>query len=290
MLDYRILTFLTLCETMNYRMAAAKLNMTQPSVTQHIQYLEKYYDCQLFIYNGRHLKMTPEAITLRKFANTMYYQEEKLKTTLRPKDGYSLKIGATKTIGEYVIASHVANFLRPQNNNVSIEIDNTKRILNLLDNGKIDFAIVEGFFDKSFYASRLYSTAPFVGFCSNTHPFASKSVSLSDVIKEDLIVREEGSGTRTILEQELSNHNYSLKSFRRTTCISNFGLLESLVAKECGITFAYKVAGEHNALLSTFSVNEWNIKREFNYVYLENTEANELVDIFENYKEQVDKL
>lgn len=284
MLDYRILTFLTLCETMNYRMAATKLNITQPSVTQHIQYLEKYYDCQLFIYNGRQLKMTPEAITLRKFANTMFYQEEKLKDSLCPKDGYSLKIGATKTIGEYVIASHVANFLKPQNNTISIEIDNTKRILHMLDNGKIDFAIVEGFFDKFNYASRLYSTEPFVGFCSNAHHFAGKSVSLSDIIKEDLIVREEGSGTRTILEQELSNHNYSLKNFRRTTCISNFGLLESLVAKECGITFAYKVAGEHNALLSTFSVKEWDINREFNYVYLENTEAEGFVDIFEGYR------
>ena len=49
MLDFRLNTFLTLCDTMNYRRAAEILNVTQPSVTQHIQYLERYYDCDLFI-------------------------------------------------------------------------------------------------------------------------------------------------------------------------------------------------------------------------------------------------
>ena len=42
MLDYRIETFLTLCETMNYRITAERLNITQPAVTQHIHYLENY--------------------------------------------------------------------------------------------------------------------------------------------------------------------------------------------------------------------------------------------------------
>ena len=41
MLDFRIATFLEVCKTMNYRAAAANLNMSQPAVTQHIQYLER---------------------------------------------------------------------------------------------------------------------------------------------------------------------------------------------------------------------------------------------------------
>ena len=41
MLDYRMNTFLTVCDTMNYRKAAELLHITQPAVTQHIQFLEK---------------------------------------------------------------------------------------------------------------------------------------------------------------------------------------------------------------------------------------------------------
>lgn len=40
MLDNRLQTFLTLCETCNYTNTAKKLNMTQPAVSQHIQFLE----------------------------------------------------------------------------------------------------------------------------------------------------------------------------------------------------------------------------------------------------------
>ena len=283
MLDYRINTFLTLCDTMNYRITAQKLNMTQPSVTQHIQYLEKYYGCKLFEYNGRQLHMTNEAITLKKYAASMNYQENQLRQALLPPKGLSLTIGATKTIGEYVIPSQVVHFLSIPENTISVIVDNTKRILELLERGRIDFAIIEGFFDKSTYASRLYRNEPFIGFCSSSHPFAGMEISISELLKQDLILREEGSGTRTILEQELAKHNYSVYHFRRITCIDNFGLLENLVANGCGITFAYRAAGISNPHLSVFTVKEWDITREFNYVYLPDTDARHLVKLFEGY-------
>ena len=66
MLDYRINTFLTLYEEMNYRRTAEKLNMTQPGVTQHIHYLEKHYGVKLFEYDGRILSRTKNAEYLKR--------------------------------------------------------------------------------------------------------------------------------------------------------------------------------------------------------------------------------
>ena len=43
MLDFRVKTFLTVCETMNFTRAADRLHVTQPAVSQHIRYLEKEY-------------------------------------------------------------------------------------------------------------------------------------------------------------------------------------------------------------------------------------------------------
>lgn len=48
MLDYRIDTFLTLCESMNYRKTAEILHISQPAVTQQIHYLENQYGQKLF--------------------------------------------------------------------------------------------------------------------------------------------------------------------------------------------------------------------------------------------------
>ena len=53
MIDHRLHTFLTVCKYMNYTKAAQELFITQPAVSQHIRYLEKYYGVSLFSYSGK---------------------------------------------------------------------------------------------------------------------------------------------------------------------------------------------------------------------------------------------
>ena len=53
MLDYRIHTFLKVCETLNYTLAAKQLHITQPAVSQHIHYLEEEYETTLFVYSNK---------------------------------------------------------------------------------------------------------------------------------------------------------------------------------------------------------------------------------------------
>ncbi|HCW04632.1 MAG TPA: hypothetical protein DGK91_08950 [Clostridium sp.] len=65
MLDYRLKTFLTLCETCNYTMTAQKLNMTQPAVSQHIQFLENHYQVPLISGKGKNFSLTKEGKALQ---------------------------------------------------------------------------------------------------------------------------------------------------------------------------------------------------------------------------------
>ena len=75
MLDHKMHTFLTLCETMNYTLAAQRLHITQPAVTQHIRALENQYGCKLFTYDGKKLSKTPQGELLERSGNAMRYQE-----------------------------------------------------------------------------------------------------------------------------------------------------------------------------------------------------------------------
>ncbi|MGN0569211.1 MAG: LysR substrate-binding domain-containing protein [Candidatus Fimenecus sp.] len=284
MIDTRLKTFLTLCDMMNYRQTAEKLNMTQPAVTQHIHYLENLYGCKLFIYDRRSLKMTPEAEILKKYAENVLYQENKLKAELAEKDGVSLTVGATKTVGEYVIAEHVSRFLEEPKNSIYVKIENTENLIIALSEGKIDFALIEGFFDRSRYSSHLYREEPFVGLCGKGHPFANRTVSLDNIRNENLILREEGSGTRKILEQLLYEHNHSFADFKRITTVSSFGLITKLLEKNNCITFAYRaVKGDNNAL-AEFRVDGFSVSREFNYVYLDTPFSQYAVEYFDSCK------
>lgn len=284
MLDHRIQTFLTLCETMNYRAAAERLHITQPAVTQHIQYLEQQYDCKLFIYDGRSLKKTEQADVLLRAACAMNYQDEKLRQELKPQEGTYLTIGVTKTIGEFVIGGQVARYLADAANHLTVDIDNTAHILARLSRGELDFALIEGFFDRASFESRLYRQEPFVGLCSISHPLAGKTAPLERLRSENLLLREEESGTRRILEQLLEQHNWTVQDFSRVTCVSGFGLLVRLAEEGSGITFAYEAVEKNNDRLARFYVEGWDVVREFNYVYLPDAGMEKAVDMFERYR------
>lgn len=284
MIDYRIKTFLKLCECMNYRITAEKLNMTHPAVTQHIHYLENFYNCKLFVYDRKSLKITKEGEELRKYAENIIYQENKFFRYLNGKSETKIKMGATKTIGEYVIASHVAKYLSIPENNISVEVDNTDNLLSLLKAGKLDFALIEGYFDSNEFAHKIYRKEDFLGICSKEHPFAKKEVEIEELFNNTLFIREEGSGTRMIFEQFLEAHNKSIQNFDRVVCISNFGLMEQLIYENCGITFGYQSIADLRNNLSTFHIKNKIIEREFNYVYLDTPYSRYLVDRFDAYK------
>lgn len=280
MLNYRIKTFLTLYETLNYRETAALLNLTQPAVTQHIQALEHEYGCKLFVYDRKKLYKTESSDKLALYARSMLYNDKKLREDLSCRTPSMLRIGATKTIGEYVMGDMVAHYLKDNENTLSLTVDNTKSLLNKLENDEIDFALVEGNFDKSRYGFKTFRTEPFVGICSATHPFCGKEIDIENLLSSTLILREEGSGTRSILERILTESGYSTASFKRCIYISNFTMICRLLTENIGISFAYKAVAEAFCGISTFTIKNQPITHEFNFVYLKHTSADKLIDKF----------
>ena len=253
--------------------------MTQPAVTQHIQHLEHEYGCKLFIYDKRKLSRTPEADKLLLYARSALYNELDFRKSLLEKKALTMRIGATKTIGNYEINQKISSFINKSCITLSVSIDNTENLINMLDKGEIDFALVEGYFDRKKYAYKLMKKVDFVGICKTDHPFSGKCVSISDLICEKIIIREKGSGTRDIFERQLLNHNYSIKQFENVCEISSFELIKTCIKDTNAITFAYKTVADSDSGLKTFSIGE-NLYGEFNYVYLKNTFAEELVQEF----------
>lgn len=285
MLDYRIDTFLTLYEQMNYRKTAEILNMTQPGVTQHIHYLENFYGIKLFEYNGRALTRTKQAELLKRHFESVLAEEVSLKEGFLQSEVVHLKVGATKTIGEYVIVPAIRRFLKQENHRLELTIDNTEKLLSMISHGEIDFAVIEGVFDKQKYPHHLFKKERFVGICAKNHHFAGRTVTLEKVFCEHLIVREKGSGTRMLLQQAVSDRGYSLESFRRYSSVSNFSVICELVAGDGAITFAYEPIARCRDDLATFLVEDMQIQGEFNFVYSNEKVAAQKIALFLSEKE-----
>lgn len=274
MLDPRWNTFLAVCETMNYTKAAQRLCLTQPAVTHHIQYLEQHYGCRLFTYEGKVLRLTEAGLRLREFTRSMAYNEQKMEQTMAASAPISLRVGTSKTIGEYVIAPKVEQFLRAHPDaSFSLLVDNTRELLRGLEAGRLDFVLVEGFFDCSRYDAQLWRRESFFGVCSPDHRLAGRLVTLDELEGERLILRESGSGTRAIFEDALRRQNRTLRGFSSVATISDFATIKSLVTDGLGISFLYAPVVQREleqGTLARFDLADAPMQGAFYFVCLKN--------------------
>ncbi len=245
MLDFRIDTFLAVCEHMNYTKAAEALNLTQPAVSQHIRWLEQQYGVCLFHYEGKRLTLTPQGQIFKTAAVTakhdqMYLQRCLTQSTEQLAD---LTFGVTPTVGMYLIPAPLAAYHKAfPHAKISIKMDNTAALCSALDNGSIDFAIVEGYFHKKDYDSLLYKREPYFAVCSAHYTFQSTPRSLSDLQSETLLVREAGSGNRAILQRTLSRQNLTLEDFDGLMELGDMNFLKTMLLQGCGVAFLYEAA------------------------------------------------
>ncbi len=277
MIDNRIYTFLKLCEVGNYRITAEELNMTQPAVTQHIHYLEWQYDCKLFEYKDRKLTKTPACVELEKHALAVVYNEIKFKNDVKKPQKKNISIGATKTVGEYVIFDKVKHLLENDDINFQLDVDNTKGLLLKLHDLKLDVLVLEGYFDKNEYGYKLLKKEEIVGICGKNHPFAGRDVDISEIFSQHLIVREQGSGTRSVFERFLESNNLTMESFEKISTISSISTIEKAVLAGVGVSFVYASVAKSNRKLATFRIKDEKIAHEFNYVYLKNANVDWII-------------
>ena len=279
-MEQKLYTFLTLCQTMNYRLAAEHLHLSQPAVTKQIQSLEQSLQTKLFHYDGHTLHKTEKCLLLERYAITQQYQFEELQLAIAEKKRLKLRIGATKTIGDYVLIDAIREYLRSPSHELSLVVDNTKHLLQLLDENRLDFAVIEGTFRKTKYDSYLLRMEPFVGICAKNSPLCGRHIPMEELLQETIIVREDGSGTRRIFEERLTVLGYELSDFYREVSISSFVSIKALVANGIGISFLYHsvIANEDN--IGTFIVDGITEPHPFHVVYTRNTNAKHYAEQF----------
>lgn len=277
MIDFRHETFLALCDIKNYTKTAEHLHITQPAVTQHIQYLEDKYNCKLFYFENKKLTLTVQGEQLRKLVIRVIADSTHFKRNIENNDFSEDPIifGATLSIGEYIMPKILTDILEKNPKlNIHMEVNNTQVLLEKLWKGEIDFAIVEGVFDKSNYNSMLFSLERFIPICASSSILASKTIEFSEMLRSSLIIREKGSGTREILENLLKQYNYSLNSFNNYIEIGNMSVIKKLVTNNLGITFLYEVVAKdeiEKGELSKIDISRFDIQREFNFVFLKDS-------------------
>ena len=272
MLDFRMETFLTVCRYMNFTRASEILNITQPAVSQHIRFLEKHYNTKLFRYEGKKLRLTGAGEILRNASLTMMHDEQSMQNEMQETEKEAeIRFGATRTIGDSVMGSVLEKYLaRYPQARIHMEVENTHDLLVRLDEGRIDFALVEGFFKKSEYDFQIFSREKYIAVCSPDYVFQNTPDCIEKLFQERLLLREEGSGTREVLERCLEAHNLSVQDFDKRMEVGSMQTIKELTKAGCGITFLYEAAVRREleeGSLRQIPLQDFPVTHEFAFIW-----------------------
>lgn len=247
MLDYHYLTFLAVCETLNYTEAARRLNLTQPAVSKHIAQLQAELGVTLFEYKQKRLHLTEAGKYLYQLVSHMKKEGELGLGSLFDEDRPLLiSLACTFTIGNFLIAKPLMALLeRYPNTRLDLVVENTRTLLHSLNLDQVDCAFVEGQFDRQVYQHKLFRQEPLVAVVAKDHPLTQQStlVKWSQLRQYPLITREPGSGLGRLVENLLAAHDLSLAELN-TSHIGNYQVIKEFVAQGLGIAFLYRCSVE----------------------------------------------
>lgn len=268
-----LLIFIEVANCGKMSQAANKLFISQPTVSQVISELEAHYEVKLFERFPKTLCITEDGKILLNHAKKVINYYNVLEETMKnPNHNLPLQIGATVTIGNRLISLILNKFKeKHEDEKIRVYVNNTREIEKRLLSNELDVGIVEGIIKSPHLLVTPIKEDKLVLVCSSEHPLASKEiVSMKDIVKENFIMREEGSGTRDIFTNFVQAQGYSINIDWEA---SEPGAIIQGVLNNHGITVISECLVENeikDGKLKKLELKGFKWKRTFNLVYHKN--------------------
>ncbi len=280
-------TFLTVARERSFSKASAKLGISQPAVTQQIKFIEKYLGAKIIERKKNGIKLTIEGDELYKIASSLeksIHSAEKDILKIIDKE-ITFRLGASFTIGQYIVPGQCLNTIGAAiNNDITLAIHNSKDILGLLKDRKLDVGLIESFVQDNDMIYREWLEDELVVF-SNTH--IPKVLKTEDLYEFQWICREEGSRTREIIADVFEDIGVSCKSFNVLSEVSNSTAVLQTIKKAdkdskapvVSIISKYAIADEvQKGELFEARIRGYRMIRKFHIVYSKENKHNAYVD------------
>ncbi len=206
--------FVEVAETGQISAAAKRCCLTQPTVSQASQELEEHYQVKLFERLSRRLYITEAGEQLLVFARRVLSQMDVLETNMRElSDSNLLRIGATVTVGAGLMAPVVSDLKKELPSlRTYVYVANTSLVEQKLLNSELDVGLVEGKITSPDLITIPMVDDFLVLAMAKQHPLAKKSrIRVGELADYDLVIREQGSGTRKLFEEYLERHGVSCR-------------------------------------------------------------------------------
>ncbi len=194
-MDFEVLlNFLKIAEYENITKAAQDLHIAQPHLTRQLQNLEEELGVQLFSREKKRLHITEEGIFFKQQAKQILTLTEKTKKQINEMQSEingTLYIGSIETVGNIYLPKWISNFKNKYPNvKYNLWSGNSNDVIERLDKGLIDLAIVRAPFDNEKFNSWKIMEEKWIVLVNKQHDLAKtkKILSLEDLENEEIMV------------------------------------------------------------------------------------------------------
>lgn len=247
-MDFRLMVFKTVAEELSFTKASKRLFVSQPAVTKHVNELEKHFGTALFNRHGNSISLTREGKICLQYAEQILGLYKKLEGEFAEPAGIlpeKIHLAASTTIAQYILPSLLARFteLHPETS-ITLTNQNSEMIETLVLERKCELGMVEGNTNNPLLHYQAFVKDEIVLTChSGNTAITTPTIAPEKLFSLPLVLREQGSGTRVVLENALKSKGVEMK---RCNISMELGSTESIKN--------YLMASESFAFLSIHSI------------------------------------
>ncbi|WP_151734769.1 selenium metabolism-associated LysR family transcriptional regulator [Paenibacillus tengchongensis] len=271
--------FYTVSERGSFSAAAQTLHMTQPAVTMQVQALEDYFGTKLFDRSSKKIMLSEAGRTLLPFAlrsiQLMRETDQAMSAFTHMLEG-RLLLGASLTIGEYVLPRLLGPFGKEYPHiSIMMKVMNTTQIMEEILKHQLNFGLIE-----APVSHPDMEVEPVMGdelklIVPGGHPLADQAeVTLEEALRYPFVLREQGSGTRRVMEEELISKGIDSGAMQVVMELGSTGAVKSAVEAGLGLTIISASSVKHEAALGLLRIVDLagtSFKRQFYAIHLKST-------------------
>lgn len=253
--------------------------MSQSNVSKQIRHLEEELNIKLFERTTKKVHLTSQGKILfesvEKIFSELNHAKNKLALLSETIHG-NLVIGASLTLGEHILPYILGKYQKEYSNvNLEMKVDNSEHIMEKLKNQQIDLAFIQSssyypeFTQRLFLEDELVIIAP-QEFIYPEIDVVNEYISTDLLLSLPMIIREKGSGTRQVIEDQLRSNQLDPNKLNVLIELENTESIKATVESGMGISIISKASIQKELRLKTLrklSIQGIHLKRNFYSVY-----------------------
>lgn len=189
----------------NFTHAAKRLYLTQSAVSHAISELEKEAGTVLFDRMPKSIQLTRAGELLLREAEPLLASSERLEKRLPNLEKEAvIHIASSITIAIYHLPKMIAAYEKKwPRTDIRVEVVSAAAAMDQLKCGNADIALVEGIEPEEPYCGQVFSACPLRAVCAPDYPVAGRTLCIREFCRERLLLREQGSAIRDVLDSAL---------------------------------------------------------------------------------------